>query len=225
MKRLLLTGCITFCFSLFLIGCGEKDTGDRRIDMRLWNYNPAQPDAYLDVMKDNEINVFAEEHWDGFFSDSYNSVEDAVVTFNADRVPFLAAIRGYSDINLPFAPGEVFSLDLVLNGTETFTFSDSIPDIDVHGLPSVRDTVLTPDETLLIRWTEVPGTVAQLYVMRDELTIDTFSNRRGINWSPENSYRGERIHLEFRWTYSFPSDDPFNVMQYEYVASHFVDVE
>jgi len=211
---------------MVISGCSEQNTGDHRIDMKLWYYNPMQPATNgTDVMMDSEISIFVEEYWSGYFSDSYSPVEDADITFNDRSLPFEPSIRGYSEINLLIEPGDSFTLNLDVSPTVSYTFTDSIPDISVHGLPSASDTVLTPNDTLQITWLEIPGIEARLDIIRDGVTIESHVHRKVFRWSPRSSYSGDSLQLEFNWTYLFPGTTPFNVMQYEYFAQHYVEVE
>ncbi|MCB2212366.1 hypothetical protein KQI52_09675 [bacterium] len=208
-----------------LAGCGERDTGERRIDMKLWYYDPPQKVADMDDSLRTEILVFADEHWDGWFSDSYNPVTDAVIELNDDRIFWRASWRGYYEANVLFGPESPVDLYCELTPSEHYAFRDSIPDLNVWGLPSGRDTTLAASDTLLITWNQVGDQQGRLDIIKGEDTIESVYGKKRLRWSPKSSYRGERYQMVFRFTYVYPSMDPFNVMQYQYVGKHFVNVE
>ena len=177
MKWTVLATFFAFSLILLVMGCGETDTGDRRVDMKMWYYNPPQASNELPGDMETEILVFADEHWHGAYGDSYNPIDNAKVYFNDNRVPYVASRRGYHEYNQQFAPNDEFELKVVLDGRDNHIFSDVIPDIVIGGLPDNRDTTMTTSDTLNIGWTQFGDQDGHLSIIYGDETIETLSGR------------------------------------------------
>jgi hypothetical protein len=191
-----------------------EDTGDRRINFRIYAYSPPVSNGY-DLEIYSQILVWPEEYWENMLTGEYQIAPDSDVEYITTPVNFSSSRGCFRLQNIDLGFGEPFRLNVSM-ANHSYEYEGVLPDINLQGHFSQLRKV--PGDSIRYRWSSDSPDDGKLIIRRGGNKIDTIVGSGVIVWYIHDGYSGSTYDLEFIYDHEFSGNSPFRRMNYEYRA-------
>ncbi len=201
--------------TLLLTGCSMDDTGDRRINVRIYEYDPALEDLY-NLPLSNQILVWPEEYWENMLSGEYRIDGNASISCDTTTLVFSESRGGYRAFNCDFDVGDPFNLLVTLDDGSLHEYSEELPAVNLQG-HSPHESVVVGDSLKYV-WNSITPNDGELTVVQNGRVVKRLSGSGKIVWNITDGYSGKTLDLEFVYQRNMPVRGLFTEVKYEYRA-------